>query len=381
MTDDLDSVSGDEFEPDPDDAQPSGDEAGRPPSERLQQLADELTARSETRPDSCLELSEISELVQDAELDDDDAQALQDLLESRGVECRDDCGRNGVEQTAYMPDELAQQTTDAMSLFLHEVRRHPLLTREEEVELAKRIERGDLAAKDQLVNSNLRLVIANARKYQGHDLPLLDLIQEGILGLIRAAEKFDWRKGYKFSTYATFWIRQALQRALDNRSRTIRIPVHLGQRERKIARAHRELAARLGREPIDQEVADAAGLTLQDVEEARDAARVVTSLDRPVGEDEETSFGSLLASDDRGPAEEVDIVLRDDALRNALAQLPEPEREVVKLRYGINGDDPTPLSETGRRLGLSQDAVRRLERRALSELAQSRELEALRPAA
>jgi RNA polymerase primary sigma factor len=225
------------------------------------------------------------------------------------------------------------------------------------------------------------LVIANARKYQGHDLPLLDLIQEGILGLIRAAEKFDWRKGYKFSTYATFWIRQALQRALDNRSRTIRIPVHLGQRERRIARTQRELAAKFGREPTDEEVADAASLTLAEVHEARDAARVVTSLDRPVGEEEETSFGSLLPSQERGPEEEVDISLRDDALRKALARLPEPEREVVRLRYGINGDDPTPLSETGRRLGLSQDAVRRLERKALSELAQSRELEALRPAA
>jgi RNA polymerase primary sigma factor len=351
------------------------------PNERIHELADELTARSEGRPDSCLELSEISELMQDADLDEDDAQALQDLLEARGVEFRDDCGRDVPEQTAYVIDDLTQQTTDAMSLFLQEVRRHPLLTREQEVELAQRIERGDLAAKDQLVNSNLRLVIANARKYQGHDLPLLDLIQEGILGLIRASEKFDWRKGYKFSTYATFWIRQALQRALDNRSRTIRIPVHLGQRERRIARAQRELAARLGREPTDQEVADAADLTVAEVQEAREAARVVTSLDRPVGEEEETSFGSLLPSDERGPEEEVDISLRDDALRKALDRLPEQEREVVKLRYGINGDDPTPLSETGRRLGLSQDAVRRLERKALSELAQSRELEALRPAA
>jgi RNA polymerase primary sigma factor len=350
-------------------------------SERIQELADELVARGEARADLCIELSEISELVQEAELDEDDAQALQDLLEARGVELRDDCGREVAEQTSFLFDELAAQTTDAMSLFLQEVRRHPLLTREQEVELAKRIERGDLAAKDQLVNSNLRLVIANARKYQGHDLPLLDLIQEGILGLIRAAEKFDWRKGYKFSTYATFWIRQALQRALDNRSRTIRIPVHLGQRERRIGRAHRELAARLGREPTDEEVAEAADLTVQEVHEAHDAARVVTSLDRPVGEEEETSFGSLLPSDERGPDEEVDISLRDDAIRKALAQLPEPEREVVKLRYGINGDDPTPLSETGRRLGLSQDAVRRLERKALSELAQSRELEALRPAA
>jgi len=358
---------------------PSSQERSR--QERLRALADELAARSEAREEPCLELSEISELVQDAELDDEDAQTLQDMLEARGVELRDDCGRAVSEQTAYLLDELAQQTTDAMSLFLQEVRRHPLLTREQEVELAKRIERGDLAAKDQLVNSNLRLVIANARKYQGHDLPLLDLIQEGILGLIRAAEKFDWRKGYKFSTYATFWIRQALQRALDNRSRTIRIPVHLGQRERRIARVQRELAARLGREPTDEEVAEAAQLTLAEVEEARDAARVVTSLDRPVGEEEETSLGSLLPSQERGPEEEVDISLRDDALRRALARLPEPEREVVKLRYGINGNDPTPLSETGRRLGLSQDAVRRLERKALSELAQSRELEALRPAA
>jgi RNA polymerase primary sigma factor len=351
------------------------------PRDRLQELADELSVRIEARPDSCLELSEISELVQEAELDDDDAQALQDLLDARGIELRDDCGRQGVERTAFVFDDLAQQTTDAMALFLQEVRRHPLLTREQEVELAKRIERGDLAAKDQLVNSNLRLVISNARKYQGHELPLLDLIQEGILGLIRAAEKFDWRKGYKFSTYATFWIRQALQRALDNRSRTIRIPVHLGQRERRIGRVQRELAAQLGREPTDEEVAEAAELGVEDVREARDTARVVTSLDRPVGEEEETPFGALLASEERGPEEEVDISLRDDALRRALDRLPEPEREVVKLRYGINGDDPTPLSETGRRLGLSQDAVRRLERKALTELAQSRELEALRPAA
>jgi RNA polymerase primary sigma factor len=348
---------------------------------RLQEVFEDLVGRADTRPESCVELSEISEVVQESDLSEDDIQTLQEMLEARGIEVRDDCGRAGVEQTSYVIDDLAAQTTDAMSLFLQEVRRYPLLTRDEEVELAKRIEKGDLEAKERLVNSNLRLVISNARKYQGHDLPLLDLIQEGILGLIRAAEKFDWRKGYKFSTYATFWIRQALQRALDNRSRTIRIPVHLGQRERRIARVQRELAARLGREPTEQEIADAAELSVADVREAHDAARVVTSLDRPVGEEEETPFGALLPSDERGPEEEVAISLREEALRKALDRLPEQEREVVRLRYGINGDDPTPLSETGRRLGISQDAVRKLERRALSELAQSRELEALRPAA
>jgi RNA polymerase primary sigma factor len=350
-------------------------------SEPLQELADELTARAEARDLRCVDLSEFSDAVQEAELSDEDAQALQDIIDERGFEVRDDCGRERIEQTSYVNDDLSQRTTDAMSLFLQEVRRYPLLTKEEEVELAQRIEQGDLAAKEQLVNSNLRLVISNARKYQGHELPLLDLIQEGILGLIRAAEKFDYRKGFKFSTYATFWIRQAIQRALDNRARTIRIPVHLGQRERKIARAQRDLATRLGREPTYEEVAREAELKLEEVREALDAARVVTSLDRPVGEEEDTSLGSLLPSEQLGPDEEVEISLREDALRRAVDRLPEREREVVKLRYGINGDDPTPLSETGRRLGLSQDAVRRLERRALSELAESRELEALRPAA
>jgi RNA polymerase primary sigma factor len=349
--------------------------------ESVQELVDQLVARAETRGDSCVELSELSELIQESDFGDDDAQIVHDMLQERGLDVRDDCGRGGVEQTSYANGDLADRTTDAMSLFLQEVRRYPLLTRAQEVELAKRIERGDLEAKSRLVNSNLRLVISNARKYQGHELPLLDLIQEGILGLIRAAEKFDWRKGYKFSTYATFWIRQAIQRALDNRARTIRIPVHLGQRERKIARAHRDLLAQLGREPTDEEIAKAAELTVDELEEARAASRVVTSLDRPVGEGEDTAFGALLASDERGPEEEVDILLREDALRRALDQLPERERAVVKLRYGVGGDEPTPLIETGRRLGISQDTVRRLERKALAELAESRELDALRPAA
>jgi RNA polymerase primary sigma factor len=350
-------------------------------SDPIQELVEELASRADAREARCVTLSDLSDVVQESELTEDDAQAIQDLLEARGLEVRDDCGRETAERTHYANDDLAVQTTDAMSLFLQEVRRHPLLTREEETELAQRIERGDLAAKERLVNSNLRLVISNARKYQGNDMPLLDLIQEGILGLIRATEKFDYRKGLKFSTYATFWIRESIQRAIANRARTIRIPVHIGQRERKIGRVAQELTSKLGREATDEEIAEAAELDLREVRETREAARVVTSLDRPVGEEEDTSLGALLASEERGPEEEVEIALRGDALRRALERLPEREREVVKLRYGINGDDPTPLTETGRRLGISQDAVRRIERRALSELAESRELEALRPAA
>jgi RNA polymerase primary sigma factor len=350
-------------------------------SEAVQELVDELINRGELRPDRCIDLSELSELVQEHDLPEDDVPALQELLEDRGFDVRDDCGREQVEETSYVNDQLADRTTDAMSLFLQEVRRHPLLTREEEIELAKALERGDLAAKERLVNSNLRLVISNARKYQGQDLPLLDLIQEGILGLIRAAEKFDYRKGFKFSTYATFWIRESIQRAIANRARTIRIPVHIGQRERKIGRVSRDLMAKLGREPTDEEIAAAAELDVREVRDTRAAARVVTSLDRPVGEEDDSTLGSLLASEGAGPDEEVEISLREEALRRALESLPEREREVVKLRYGVGGDDPTPLSETGRRLGISADRVRTLERRALAELAESRELEALRPAA
>ena len=283
-----------------------------------------------------------------------------------------------------MIDELSGHTAgslDSMSLFLQDVRRYPLLTRQEEVALSKRVERGDLEAKERLVNSNLRLVVSNARRYQGHELPLLDLIQEGILGLIRAAEKFDWRKGYKFSTYATFWIRESIQRAIGNRARTIRIPVHVGQRERRIGRVNEELATELGREPTVEEIARAARLRPDEMREARDLARVVTSLDRPVDAEDETTIAALIPSDGPTPEEAVDATLREHALQSALEQLPDPERQVVKLRFGIGEEGPTPLREAGRRLGLSQGTVRNLERKALAELAESGELAALRPAA
>jgi RNA polymerase primary sigma factor len=329
----------------------------------------------------CLNLSEVSELTHELDLSDEEAQAMADRLEARGIDVTDDCGRQADAPPSYANGELTTMTGDALQLFLRDVRRHPLLSAGEEVELAKRIERGDLEAKERMVNSNLRLVVSLAKKYQGHELSLLDLIQEGILGLIRAAEKFDWRKGYKFSTYATFWIRQAIQRGLANQGRTIRIPVHIGQRERKIARVERELAVQLERAPTDEEVATAAEITLKELEETRDAARTVTSLDRPVGEDENTAFGDLFASDEPEPSEEAEIALREEAVRSALENLPEQERRVIQLRYGINGDNPTPLREAGKQLGLSPERVRRIEHKALERLATTREVAGLAEAA
>jgi len=259
----------------------------------LKAQIDALLDRGEDQ--GCLHISELHQFVQLHELDEAGVEELYDLIESRGFEVTDDCAREESVPAAYLNGELAMATTDALQLFLNEVGRHPLLTALEEVELAKRIERGDKAAKDRMINSNLRLVVSIAKKYQGHGLSLLDLIQEGIIGLIRAVEKFDWRRGYKFSTYATWWIRQAVQRGVANKARTIRIPVHIVEREQKISRAERELWAKLEREPTDKEIAKATKLPQKQVREAREAARVVASLDKPVGEGKDTSFGDLVA--------------------------------------------------------------------------------------
>ena len=329
--------------------------------------------------EGCINLSDLSELTQ--ELSEDEAAALADRLESRGIEVSDDCGRQGEPGPSYAIDELSAMTGDALQLFLRDIRRHPLLTAAEEIELAKRIERGDLEAKERMVTANLRLVVSLAKRYQGHELSLLDLIQEGILGLIRAAEKFDWRKGYKFSTYATFWIRQALQRGLANQGRTIRLPVHIGQRERKIARVERELAVQLERMPTDEELAKGADISLRELRETRELSRTVTSLERPVGAEGETELGELLASDAPEPIEEVEIGFRQAAVHRALESLSEQERDVIRLRYGINGDEPTPLREAGRRLGLSPERVRRIEHKALERLASTREVAGLAEAA
>ena len=273
-------------------------------------------------------------------------------------------------------------TLDSLQLLLREAGRFTLLTPAEEIELAKRIEKGDLAAKDRMINSNLRLVVANARRYQGQGLALGDLIQEGMLGLIRAVEKFDWRKGLKFSTNATLWIRQAIQSGLANRARIIRQPAGVEQRERKIARVHRELAARLGRDPTDEEIAAAAELTVEQVAEIHQAARVATSLDRPVAGGEGATLGELVAAPGADVGEELNISLSSEAVRRIVDEMPDPERQVIRLRYGIDGGaEPQTYATIGRRLGLSPVRVSAIEKQALEQLALRRELQALADAA
>jgi RNA polymerase primary sigma factor len=328
----------------------------------------------------CINLSIFSEFVQEHELSEEELEKVHAELDERGIELTDDCGREA-EDSVYVNGDLAVQTTDALQLFLNEAGRYPLLTAEQEVELAKRIERGDKEAKDLMINSNLRLVVSIAKKYQGHGLSLLDLIQEGIIGLIRAVEKFDWRRGFKFSTYATWWIRQAVQRGVANKSRTIRIPVHIVERETKIARAERELTAKLGRPPTEAEVAKAAKLPLKKVREVQQAARAVTSLDKPVGADGDSSLGDLFGDEARHVDEEVHVSLAEEALHRAVRSLPEREQQVVKLRYGLDGDeDPKSLEEIGRRLGLTRERVRQIEAAALARLAVNREIDSLRAA-
>jgi RNA polymerase primary sigma factor len=340
----------------------------------------ELVERGEEA--GCINLSELAEATQALELEPDEVESVYELINSRGIELSDDCARLGSREGSYGNGELAVQTTDALQLFLNEVSRHRLLTAEEEVDLAKRVERGDEEAKERMINSNLRLVISLAKKYTASQLSLLDLIQEGILGLIRAVEKFDWRRGYKFSTYATWWIRQAIERGVANKARTIRMPVHVLQRERKLDRAERELATELGRPPTDEEVAKRAEVPVKQVQEVRDAARVLTSLDRPVGEEQDTTLGAMFESDEPNIGETVEVSLREDAVRRAVSELPDPERAVVKLRYGLNGDpDPKSIEEVVRQLGMPRDHVKRVESEALRRLSRMREIEALEEAA
>ena len=298
--------------------------------------------------------------------------------------------RIGLEVREARPEELSPKTEevvyeadqpsgagDSLQLFLADVGRHKLLTAAQEVILAKRIERGDLIAKRQMIESNLRLVVSIAKGYRGLGVPFLDLIQEGTLGLNRAVEKFDWRRGYKFSTYATWWIRQSVQRAVANHARTIRVPVHVVERQQKLSRAARRLEVELGREATKEELAEATGLPLQHVEEALSAASASVSLNQTVGADDEGELGDLFADREApDPFDEAEESLRRQNIRKALDALPERERRILELRFGFEGE-PWTLEAIGHELDLTRERVRQLEGQALSRLAALRELAGL----
>jgi RNA polymerase primary sigma factor len=319
--------------------------------------------------------SQLNELLEPLQLDPLESESVYRELEKRAIEVIEDRNEEEAPRPAFTP-VLLESTTDALQLFLREATRHPLLTAAEEVALAKRIERGDELAKQRMIQSNLRLVVSIAKNYRNQGLPFLDLIQEGTLGLIRAVEKFDWRRGFKFSTYATWWIRQAVARALADKARMIRMPVHIVERVHKLNRAERHLWTELGREPTLAEIAYEANLPLEQAREVRAVPRA-TSLDAPVGEDDDAVVGDFVSGGDPLPDELVEETIRSEIIAAALRSLPQRHRDVIVLRYGLDEADPRTLGEIGRRLGITRERVRQIEVEALGRLAALSEMKAV----
>ena len=276
----------------------------------------------------------------------------------------------GVEDDEPEPvEEPREVSTDALQLFLKDIGKVDLLTAAQEVELAKRIERGDHAAKQEMVEANLRLVVSIAKKYRNQGLPFLDLIQEGTIGLVRAAEKFDYRKGFKFSTYATWWIRQAVARALADKARTIRMPVHVVEKLNKIVRSERKLRAELGREPTAAEIGRDLELSPEEVEHIRRSAQTPVSLEKPVGDEDESEFGHFITDENLPlPDEEAEITMRKETLRKILGTLSSRERQVLELRYGLDGQHPRTLDEVGRTFNVTRERIRQIENQSLKKL-------------
>ena len=332
------------------------------------------------RESGSLSADEITLALDDLDLDagqiDDFYQAL-DELQIEVVQAADE------EDDAVAEEVQAQEvSTDALQLFLKDVGRVDLLTAAQEVELAKRIERGDHRAKQEMVEANLRLVVSIAKRYRNQGLPFLDLIQEGTLGLVRAAEKFDYRKGFKFSTYATWWIRQAIARALADKARTIRIPVHVVEKLNKIGRAERKLVTELGREPTADEIAEVTGIDPEEVDSIKRSAQAPVSLEKPVGDEEESEFGQFIA-DERAesPFERAAELLTKEALKEALENLSYRERRVLELRYGLGGEHPRTLDEVGRTFNVTRERIRQIENQSLKKLQSLGEAQKLREVA
>jgi RNA polymerase primary sigma factor len=330
--------------------------------------------------------TELEAFALEHDLGDDEVELLTRELETTGLEVRETSAEAEGEsetESAEKPEPVVEQhqpqavvgAADSLQLFLADIGRHKLLTAAEEVMLAKAIERGDVVAKRRMIESNLRLVVSIAKGYRGLGVPFLDLIQEGTLGLNRAVEKFDWRRGYKFSTYATWWIRQSVQRAVANHARTIRVPVHVVERQQKLGRAARRLEVELGREATKEELAEATGLPIQHVDEALGAAQASVSLNQTVGADDEGELGDLFADREAAdPFDEAEESLRRQGVRRALDALPERERRILELRFGFEGE-PWTLEAIGHELDLTRERVRQLEGQALARLAALRELQ------
>jgi RNA polymerase primary sigma factor len=327
-----------------------------------------------------LEAPELEAFVLEHDLGEGEAELLQRELEAHNIEIATpdlDADKEVAAEKLEYEAGAVSGAADSLQLFLADVGRHKLLTAAEEVALAKRIERGDPVAKRVMIESNLRLVVSIAKGYRGLGVPFLDLIQEGTLGLNRAVEKFDWRRGFKFSTYATWWIRQSVQRAVANHARTIRVPVHVVERQQKLSRAARRLEVELGREATKQELAEATGLPIQHVDEALGAAHASVSLNQTVGADDEGELGDLFADREAAdPFDEAEESLRRQSIRRALDALPERERRILELRFGFEGE-PWTLEAIGHELDLTRERVRQLEGQALKRLEALRDLAGL----
>jgi RNA polymerase primary sigma factor len=303
----------------------------------------------------------LAELELDAAQIDDFYQALDEL--------HIDVVAVGADDDLELDEETREVSTDSLQLFLKDIGRVELLTAAQEVGLAKLIERGDHRAKQQMVEANLRLVVSIAKKYRNQGLPFLDLIQEGTIGLVRAAEKFDYRKGFKFSTYATWWIRQAVARALADKARTIRMPVHVVEKLNKIVRSERKLRAELGREPNAFEIGRDLELSIDEVEQIRRSAQTPVSLEKPVGDEEESEFGHFLTDDNVPlPDEAAETTLRKETLGRILWSLSARERRVLELRYGLDGEHPRTLDEVGRTFSVTRERIRQIENQSLKKL-------------
>jgi RNA polymerase primary sigma factor len=317
------------------------------------------------------------------ELPDEDDEAEADAPDELSAEAAADFyAAVEVAADAVVESPALEFTADSLQLFLKDVGKVSLLTAAQEVELAKRIESGDHRAKQEMVEANLRLVVSIAKRYRNQGLPFLDLIQEGTIGLVRAAEKFDWRKGYKFSTYATWWIRQAVARALADKARTIRMPVHVVEKLNKIMRTERKLRAERGREPTNEEIAQELELAVEEVESIRRTAQTPVSLEKPVGDEEESEFGQFLEDESTPlPDEAADTAFRAAALTRCLGALSYRERRVLELRYGLNGEQPCTLDEVGRAFQVTRERIRQIENQGLKKLRALAESQKLRDVA